>query len=100
MKTLTTSFSQFVYGRLVPAALIFPLATSVFAQNSAPDISTIPPVLVIPEVTAEVPAPGKRVFYRLAGDDAAVPSMVLYLPTDWTPEKRFPVIVEYAGNRN
>ena len=26
--------------------------------------------------------------------------MVLYLPTDWTPEKRFPVIVEYAGNGN
>ena len=23
---------------------------------------------------------------------------VLYLPTDWTPEKQFPVIVEFAGN--
>lgn len=100
MKILTKSFSQFVYGRLVPAALIFPLATSVFAQNSAPDISTISPDLVIPPITAGAPAPGKRVFYRLPDDPATVPEMVLYLPADWTPEKRFPVIVEYAGNGN
>mgnify|MGYP003867963135 CR=1 FL=1 len=26
--------------------------------------------------------------------------MVLYLPTDWSPEKKFPVIVEFAGNGN
>ena len=25
---------------------------------------------------------------------------VTYLPTDWRPGKRYPVIVEYAGNGN
>ncbi len=65
-----------------------------------PDISTVPADLVIPSITSGEPAAGKRVFYRLPGDAATVPEMVLYLPRDWTPEGRFPVIVEYAGNGN
>lgn len=28
------------------------------------------------------------------------PPVVLYLPSDWSPEKKFPVIVELAGNGN
>lgn len=65
-----------------------------------PDMSTIAPDLVIPPVTSEPPAAGKRVFYRLPGDPDSVPEMVLYLPRDWTPGKRYPLLVEYAGNGN
>jgi len=71
-----------------------------FARADHPDINSVPPDLVIPKVTSVAPAPGKRVFYRLPGDPATVPEMVLYLPTDWSPEKKFPVIVEFAGNGN
>jgi len=76
------------------------IALSATTSAADPDISTIAPDLVIPPITSGEPAPGKRVFYRLPGDAATVPEMVLYLPRDWTPEKRFPVIVEYAGNGN
>lgn len=70
------------------------------ARADNPDISTIAPDLVIPPVTSEAPAAGKRVFYRLPEDPDSVPHMVLYLPTDWTPGKRYPILVEYAGNGN
>ncbi len=70
------------------------------ARAGSPDMSTIAPDLIIPPVTSEEPVPGKRVFFRLPGDAVTVPEMVLYLPTDWTPEKRYPVIVEFAGNGN
>ena len=78
--------------------IIISLPGMTFAAD--PDISTVPPDLVIPPITSGEPAAGKRVFYRLPNDAETVPEMVLYLPTDWTPEGRFPVIVEYAGNGN
>lgn len=92
-------FPRFLYGRLVPVVLV-PFTAAAFAQNGAPDIGAVPPDLVIPAVKSGEPAPGQRVFYRLPDDPPTVPEMVLYLPTDWTPEKRFPVLVEYAGNGN
>lgn len=76
------------------------LALPSMTAAADPDISTVLTDLVIPPITAGDPAAGKRVFYRLPDDAATVPEIVLYLPTDWTPEKRFPVIVEYAGNGN
>ena len=76
------------------------LALPSMTAAADPNISTVPPDLFIPPITSGEPAAGKRVFYRLPDDVATVPEIVLYLPTDWTPEKRFPVIVEYAGNGN
>ncbi len=83
-------------------AASFALASFFYSSARAadPDIGTITPDLVIPPVTSEVPAAGKRVFYRMPGDPESVPEMVLYLPSDWSPEKRYPVLVEYAGNGN
>lgn len=54
-----------------------------------PDISTIPADLQVPELTEGLPAAGKRVKQGLH---------VLYLPTDWKPGTKMPVIVELAGN--
>lgn len=81
---------------------LFALASLVgsSAHADSPDMSTIPPDLVVPPVTLDEPAAGKRVFYRLPGDPDSVPELVLYLPTDWTPEKSYPVLIEFAGNGN
>jgi hypothetical protein len=68
--------------------------------QSAPDISSVPADLAIPAIEDAAPAAGRRVLYRLPGDPETVPAMVLYLPTDWSPEKNHPVICEYAGNGN
>lgn len=77
---------------------IFPYLA--LADEVDPDIATIPPDLTIPAVEHADPAPGHRVFYRLPGDPDTAPAVVLYLPAEWSPEKRFPVLCEYAGNGN
>ena len=54
--------------------------------------------LVVPRVTDSAPAPGARV--RMTAREYAGTDVhhALYLPTDWQPGARYPVIVEYAGN--
>ena len=55
--------------------------------------------LVTPPMTDEAPAPGKRVRQvapEYAGTDVY---HSLYLPTDWKAGKRYPVVVEYTGNK-
>lgn len=56
-----------------------------------PDIRTVPADLEVPALSEGPPAPGKRVKQGLH---------VLYLPTDWKPGVKMPVIVELAGNGN
>lgn len=64
-------------------------ALTVFALNDPPPLET------------GSPAPGKRV-KAYADNYASVGNSdifhALYLPTDWTPNQTYPVIVEYAGN--
>jgi hypothetical protein len=80
---------------LVPAMLL--LAAAAFAEN-LPDISTVAPDLVVPAMTTEAPAAGKRVRFVTPGWESTEVYGALYLPTDWKPGKRFPVIAEWAGN--
>jgi hypothetical protein len=54
-----------------------------------PDIRSVPPDLIVPALSEENAAPGKRVRHGLD---------VLYLPTDWHKDAKWPVIVELAGN--
>jgi hypothetical protein len=63
-------------------------------RGEMPDISSVPPDLVVPPLAEGAPGPGKRV---RVGDPAGV-YHVLYLPQDWDPARRWPVLVEYAGN--
>ncbi len=65
-----------------------------------PDLSTVPPDLVVPAVTDGPPAVGKRVRWKLPEDAGTDVRAVLSLPTDWEPNRQFPVIVEYPGNGN
>ena len=63
------------------------------------DIRSVPPDLIVPETADGSPAPGERVRQTTPGYRAASVYHSLYLPTDWQSGQRYPVIVEYAGNR-
>lgn len=55
--------------------------------------------LIVPAVTDGTPTPGARV--RQFNNDYIGSKVyhTLYLPTDWKPDQKYPVIVEYAGNK-
>jgi hypothetical protein len=79
------------------AALVFVIGLLVeipSVRAEMPDISSVTPDLAIPPLEEGKASPGKRV--RM-GDPNGV-YHVLYLPTDWHPERRWPLLVEYAGN--
>lgn len=52
---------------------------------------------MLPEF-AETPTPGKRALVTAPEYADTDVHHVIYLPPDWTPEKKWPVIVEYTGN--
>ena len=68
------------------------------AGAELPDISTVKPDLVVPALAAGKPGAGKRVKMVLPGYEETRIYHVLYLPRDWRPGQRYPVLVEYAGN--
>lgn len=77
------------------------LACTLFAtaQETAPRLlSSVPEDLVVPEISEGTPAPSKRVRLHASGYENAEAHHVIYLPTDWQPGKKFPVLVEYPGN--
>jgi hypothetical protein len=63
-----------------------------------PDLASVPPDLTVPEVTSGEPAPGRRVKQFNPEYQGTGVYHILYLPEDWQEGKRYPVIVEYAGN--
>jgi len=65
-----------------------------------PDIRDVAPDLVTPAMTDEDPGPGRRVRGVLARHAGTGVHHALYLPPDWRPGRRYPVLVEYAGNGN
>lgn len=79
---------------LLPSLLLLALQ----AAGEAPDLSGVPADLKTPAMTSEEPAAGKRVKRTTPGWEKTAVHHALYLPTDWTPDRTFPVIVEYAGN--
>ena len=80
-----------------PFLCIFLLAALVTAAE-LPDLRSIPPDLTVPVLVEGLPSAGKRVKHWLSEYKGTQVYHVLYLPTDWRADKRFPVIVEYAGN--
>jgi hypothetical protein len=69
-----------------------------FSLWAAPDIRTVKPDLVVPPLSHSKPAAGRRVKQTLPEWQDSKVYHVLYLPTDWKLGKKFPVIVELAGN--
>ncbi len=79
---------------LRPFALLLLLSV----QDSGKNLLEIPADLVVPRMTDEAPAAGRRVKRRLAGHEATELYHALHLPADWQPGRTYPVLVEYAGN--
>jgi hypothetical protein len=69
------------------------------AAATLPDIRSVAPDLIVPELMTGAPAPGRRVKSQLPGYGDGV-YHITYLPSDWRPRRRYPIIVEYAGNGN
>lgn len=62
------------------------------------DLLQIPADLESPPTSTGEPEPGRRVAQTLPAWKGSPVHHALYLPRDWQPDRRFPVIVEYAGN--
>lgn len=85
-----------------PTCLAFtlPLLAAVLSAGAEelPDIRSVPTDLTVPPMTEGAPAPGKRARAVAAEYAGTAVYHALYLPQDWAPGRRYPVIVEYAGN--
>ena len=82
------------FGRLASVFVLLVAPSWAFGADDEVSVD-----LTVPAVTDAAPAPGTRV--RQFNKDY-VGSRVyhtLYLPTDWKPDRKYPVIVEYAGNK-
>lgn len=65
---------------------------------AASNIFEVPADLTVPAMTTDKPGPGKRVRQVIPEYRETQVHHALYLPTDWQPGRRYPVLVEYAGN--
>ena len=84
---------------LNPTSLVLLLfATWPLQAEELPKIGSVKPDLVVPALETGSPAPGKRVKQVLPAYRETSVYHVLYLPKDWQLGKRYPVLVEYAGN--
>jgi hypothetical protein len=81
------------------AAISSVLIALIVSCVSAMDVMNVPPDLTTPSVTIGDPAPGKRVRQTNKNYIETEIYHALYLPTDWEKGKKFPVIVEYSGNK-
>ncbi len=66
--------------------------------GAAPDIRTVKADLVLPLLSEGAPASGKRVKQTHPDWRDTKVYHVLFLPRDWKPGAKLPVIVEFAGN--
>lgn len=80
--------------RSLNAGFLAWVCASVCAQ-SLPDISSVTADLRVPDISDGPPGAGKRVRVSLRSGQ---PEIILYLPEDWEPRKKFPVLVELPGN--
>src|SRR5437762_111368 len=79
-------------------AVAFLLPCAVLLGEELPDITTVPEDLKVPAISEAAPAAGLRVRRTSAGWEGTAVHHTLYLPVNWKPGGKFPVLVEYAGN--
>ncbi|MEO6740937.1 MAG: hypothetical protein ABIP20_11840 [Chthoniobacteraceae bacterium] len=63
-----------------------------------PDITTVPEDLKVPVISEGAPAAGLRVLRTSVGWESTAVHHTLWLPVNWKPGGKFPVLVEFAGN--
>jgi len=68
-------------------------------NDQAPGDSPRVPDLVTPVMTDDAPAAGKRVRQVASEYEGTEVYHSLYLPVEWKPGGKYPVIVEYTGNK-
>lgn len=56
------------------------------------------PDLTVPVITEGPPAAGKRVCQKTKGWEKTDVHHLVYLPPDWKPDAKLPLLIEYAGN--
>jgi hypothetical protein len=66
--------------------------------DAPPDVLTLAADLSMPAISPGEPGPGRLVLQQLPGYAGTAVYHALWLPPDWTPQRRFPLIVEYLGN--
>lgn len=69
------------------------------ALSPAEDVQETPADLITPRMTDMAPAAGRRVKQVAPEFVGSEVYHALYLPRDWSMNKKFPVIVEYTGNK-
>jgi hypothetical protein len=85
--------------QLPPHSLMIVQGKQADLKEKALHLGTLQPDLVTPQVAEGVPAPGRRVRQFNKTYEGSGVYHLLYLPEDWVKEKKYPVIVEYAGNQ-
>lgn len=73
------------------------LLSGALSRAADPDFRSIEADLKVPPLVEENIGPGLRTKIRCAQYQNEF-YHILYLPMDWKPHKKFPVIVEYSGN--
>lgn len=76
-------------------ALVYACTGQMFA---AKNLNDEPADLRVPLTEQSTPAAGKRVHATVNGWEHSEVHHSLYLPEDWHPNGKFPVLVEFAGN--
>ena len=71
---------------------------STLAAVAAPDIRSFQPDLTVPALSIGKPAVGVRVKQTHPQWKGTQVYHIVYLPKGWQTDKRYPVIIEYAGN--
>ncbi len=66
--------------------------------DELPDITTVPEDLKVPAISDAAPAAGLRVRQTTAGWGGTAVHHTLWLPVNWKPGGKFPVLVEFPGN--
>jgi hypothetical protein len=83
--------------KLIPLVLTLSYANCISAAE-LPDLSTTPKDLFTPAMIEAAPAAGKRVKQITPGWEQGSIYHTLYLPANWQPGRKYPVLFEYAGN--
>lgn len=78
--------------------VLFVLCVLTTLASAQQNLNDVPVDLVVPEITNAAPTAGKRVRATTQGWEGTKVHHTLYLPTDWKPDAKLPVLVEYAGN--
>mgnify|MGYP000847666670 FL=1 len=87
------------YIKIRNTTLVLLMSLASIPCSSAMDLKKVVSDLTTPSVTTDAAAPGRRVKMVLPISKGTDLYHALYLPIDWKKKKKYPVIVEFSGNK-